>query len=320
MTPWIQAARPKTLPLAISGILLGSALAYLNDSFKLPVLIYGITTALLLQVLSNFANDYGDFVKGTDVLAKRNDRMLNAGKISKSQMQLALWITAVICFASGIRLLNAAGLGFGSHFWLWVGIGIVAIAAALAYTIGKRAFGYSGYGDLVVLVFFGLAAVGGIFYLQAGVFLTEAILASLGCGLLSVAVLNVNNLRDIDSDKQNNKKTLPVRMGSAAALMYHKLLVWLGAMCILLSFLYHIQQKISAVSPIEFALIAGVFSPVFILIAGHMSRLTAAVDTYSSENAGTDMGRLPFNKELKTLSLIVLLATAIYWLLVLLYK
>lgn len=321
-SPWIIAARLKTLPLAISGILLGSALAYLNNKIHWNILYLGISTALILQILSNFANDYGDYVKGTDGLAKRNDRMLAAGKISPKSMLVAMVVLAALALASGIALLYEAQLSGPLTFYIFLSLGIAAILAAVAYTVGKHAFGYYGLGDLVVMVFFGFASVGGIYFLHAAVFGTEALLASLGCGLLSVAVLNVNNLRDIESDRSNQKKTVPVRMGKSAALMYHKLLIWLGTTSILLSFLYHIQNDTQSVSPWEFALVAGVFSPIFILMAGHVSRLSDAVDAEAKDSKllNEETRRAPFNKELKALSLTVLLAACIYWLLVFLYN
>jgi 1,4-dihydroxy-2-naphthoate octaprenyltransferase len=326
MSPWFIAARPKTLPLAISGILLGSAVAYLNHSFHLHTMLLGIATAVLLQILSNFANDYGDFTKGTDVIAARHDRMLASGKISKTQMLIAMFLVTFFTLISGISLLWFSNIGFSNKFIFFFILGILAIAAAIKYTVGKFAYAYSGMGDIFVLIFFGFVSVVGIFYLHAGQVHTEVILAAFGCGLLSVGVLNINNTRDIESDKKSGKITIPVRIGIGASLFYQRILCWLGATSIILSFFYHIQMDIDAVSPIEFILVLLVFSPTMILLAAHMGRMKTLAekrimpqDAESVSEDNTTEFRSAYNRELKTLSLSTLATVVIYWTLALLY-
>lgn len=314
---WIQAARPKTLPLAVSGILLGSAVAYINHSF-LPITFFlGILTAILLQILSNFANDYGDFLKGTDTQAGRTDRMLAAGNITAAQMKKALILTGSAAFLSGISLLWLSLQANALWFLLFLVLGFAAIAAALAYTMGKKAFAYTGLGDPVVFLFFGWVAVGGIGYLHGDTLQWDTLLAGSGLGLLSVAVLNVNNLRDLDTDAAAGKKTIALRLGAKKALRYHKLLVWLGFTAVFLSFAYNLQQQHEGILPFEYLLILGVFSPVLIILSGHIQRTTSAVEKCQDEaeiEKRQEMRSL-FNAELKTLSLSILLITLIYWLL-----
>lgn len=317
LSHWIQAARPKTLPLAVSGILLGSAVAYINHSFIPSTFYLGTLTAILLQILSNFANDYGDFIKGTDVQAGRKDRMLAAGKITASQMRLALILTAAAAFMSGIALLWFSLHANALWFLLFLVLGFAAIAAALAYTMGKRAFAYTGLGDPVVFIFFGWVAVGGIGYLHGDTLQLDTLLAGTGCGLLSVAVLNVNNLRDMDTDAAAGKKTIALRLGAKKALLYHRLLVWLGFTTVFLSFAYNLQQQHEGILPFEYLLILGVFSPVMIILAGHIHRTSAAVlQRHEESEIDSRLAmREAFNAELKKLSLSILLITLIYWLL-----
>lgn len=320
MKNWILAARLKTLPLSAGGILLGSALAKLNHIFKPEVLILGLTTAMLLQILSNYANDYGDFAKGTDTAANRTDRMLQSGAIKPGNMLAAIVILALCTLISGLGLLYVSGMQINLTMGIFLMLGLIAIASAIKYTVGKNALAYRGLGDVFVLVFFGFVSVCGIFFLQTGLLMPEVFFAGFGCGLLSVGVLNVNNIRDIESDKKSGKITLPVRKGAAWAISYHRLLIWMGATSIILSFFYHIQLEINAVSPLEFLMIFAVFSPALFILASHIGRLQELVVQSSSDSTDKPGRRNLFNRELRTLSLNTLLIVIIYWILVLLYQ
>ena len=246
MNPWIQAARLRTLPLALSGILLGGTLSHIcgvqNSESRTNqphlfwwVMILALLTATGLQILSNFANDYGDFKKGTDTKANRTDRAMASGKINENQMKKVLWILGVITLILGVSLITISGLFESKNGIFMLLTGLVAIAAAINYTMGKRAYGYSGFGDVFVLIFFGLVPVLGMGVLN-GLFTDTAssknfdvfVIAALGLGFLSVAVLNVNNYRDIHTDSAQNKKTIAVRLGAKKTLLYHRILLLLG--------------------------------------------------------------------------------------------
>ena len=228
--PWLQAARLRTLPLAASGIISVAALAWYHDAFSWSISLLALLTALLLQILSNFANDYGDFVKGTD-----NDdrvgpqRTLQSGALSANQMLGAIVVMSLLSFASGSYLIYLAAQTLGNMAWLFFGIlGVSAIAAAILYTVGKRAYGYHGMGDVMVFVFFGLASVIGTYYLNAARIDLSAILLGVGIGALSTGVLNLNNMRDIENDLASGKRTLAARLGFAKAKNYHRALIIIG--------------------------------------------------------------------------------------------
>ena len=233
MTPiqaWLNAFRLRTLPLAFSSILLGSFLALRDGNFSFIILIWSLLTTLFLQVLSNLANDYGDFVKGTD----NNDRVgpartLQAGLIQPKAMKLALVLFTVFSLFSGISLLYVAGAFSDLRiFWFFLGTGLFCILAAITYTIGSNAYGYKGLGDISVLIFFGLVGVLGTHFLMTKQFLVINILPALSCGLLAVGVLNLNNLRDIENDRASNKRSIPVMLGFEKSKIYHYLLIVLS--------------------------------------------------------------------------------------------
>ena len=217
---WLKAARLRTLPLAAGGILLGSFLAAYEYSFSWTVFLLAFFTAVLLQILSNLANDYGDYQKGTDQAAERTDRALASGAISLKAMKNALWIVGLATLICGLGLLFSAFQKLNLKFLVWFIIGLAAIAAAIKYTVGKSAYGYRGLGDLFVLLFFGPVAVGGTYILMTGQLPDNIWVPSFGFGLLCVAVLNINNLRDIESDKAAGKKTMAVRLGFKKTIWY----------------------------------------------------------------------------------------------------
>ena len=186
-------------------------------------------TTVFLQILSNLANDYGDSVNGADHAGRQGpQRAVQSGAISSSQMRNAVVLFSVLCLLSGIGLLLIAfGLDWNALFFFLV-LGLLCIAAAIAYTVGRKPYGYAGLGDLSVLIFFGLVGVMGSLYLFTRQFDYTDILPALSCGFFSIAVLNVNNVRDIDSDRQAGKFSIPVRIGRERAVAYHWFLLSAG--------------------------------------------------------------------------------------------
>ncbi len=225
--PWIHASRPRTLPLALSGSILGSFLAASNGLFRWNVFLLAALTSLLLQILSNLANDYGDFTKGTDNQERIGpDRMVSTGAITPHQMIIGISIVSLLALASGISLI-LIGFPHGDVFikLVYLVLGLAAISAAINYTVGKNPYGYSGFGDLFVFLFFGIIAVLGSYFLHAQSLNLEVVLPAISLGLLSTGVLNLNNLRDERSDTLSKKNTLVVKMGGKIGRIYHALLI-----------------------------------------------------------------------------------------------
>lgn len=224
--PWIQAARLRTLPLSISGIIVGSAYAYHQGFSDWSIVALALLTTLGLQVLSNYANDYGDGIKGTDAHRIGEKRLVAAGIITANQMKQAVWITAVLTFFLALLLIYVA---FGKEnfvlSFLFILLGIGAIGAAIKYTVGSNAYGYSGFGDVFVFVFFGWVSVLGSNFLVTHFIDWKLFLPATAIGLLSVAVLNLNNMRDLENDKRAGKDTLVVKMGLKNAKKYHYFLI-----------------------------------------------------------------------------------------------
>ena len=222
---WFSTARPKTLPLALASIIIGSALAYWAGKFDLITTLLAFITTILLQVLSNFANDYGDHVKGSDTAERIGPlRAIQHGAITGEQLKMAVVILSALSFISGAALSFYAYEGI-EDLLVFLGLGVISIVAAITYTVGKKAYGYLGLGDLFVLIFFGFVAVIGVFYLQAHSLPLMIFIPAFGCGLLSFAVLNINNLRDINQDRKVGKNTLIVRIGSKNGRIYHAILL-----------------------------------------------------------------------------------------------
>ena len=235
---WISAARLRTLPLSVSGIIVGSSLAMNHLFWQSSIFWLAILTTIGFQVLSNFANDYGDGIKGTDDNREGEQRMVSSGLISPKQMKTGILITAIFSMISAIVLIYYA---FGAedflHSLLFFMLGIASVIAALKYTIGKNAYGYSGLGDVFVFLFFGLLSVLGSYYLLDHQMVWDLLLPASTIGFLSMAVLNLNNMRDIENDAKNNKNTLVVSFGSSKAKIYHYVLICLA---VLLTLLYSI--------------------------------------------------------------------------------
>jgi len=246
MRHWIEAARLRTLPLSVSGIIVGSIYALAHPTadiltptevFNWKIFGFAILTTLGLQVLSNFANDYGDGVKGTDNANRVGPmRAIQSGVITPAQMKRAIIVTSLLTLLSAMLLIYYAFADtnlFYSLFFLI--LGIVAIASAIRYTVGSSAYGYKGFGDIFVFVFFGLVSTLGVNFLYSQELDFELFLPAAAIGLLSVGVLNLNNMRDEDSDKAVGKNTLVVKMGAANAKKYHFALV-ITAMVLVLIF------------------------------------------------------------------------------------
>src|SRR5690554_7532900 len=222
---WLHAVRLRTLPLALASILMASFVAHYHGLFRWEVFVLAALTTTLLQVLSNLANDYGDSVHGADSADRQGPiRAVQSGVISPKEMKRAMVIMAVLSFLSGIALLYIA-LTDWVVLLAFVGLGILAIAAAITYTSGSRPYGYAGLGDISVFTFFGLVGVLGTYYLHAMQLSPKLILPAISVGLFSTTVLNINNIRDIDSDSKAGKKSIPVRIGRTAAVRYNWWLV-----------------------------------------------------------------------------------------------
>lgn len=224
---WLHAFRLRTLPLALSSIIVGGALSFFDDSFKVWVCVLAAVTTTFLQILSNLANDYGDAVVGTDNKDRVGpERTVQSGAISKKQMSRAIIFFSILCFLSGISLLYIAFNGvINLKLILFLLLGIFAIAAAINYTVGKNPYGYKGFGDLFVLIFFGIVGVVGTYFLNTLSFSWDILLPAFAIGLLSMGVLNLNNMRDIENDRKSGKITLVVRLGYKKAKTYHASLI-----------------------------------------------------------------------------------------------
>lgn len=230
---WLHAFRLRTLPLSLSCIGMAGFLAAYAGRFNALLFILCCLTTIFLQVLSNLANDYGDSVNGADHAGRKGPvRAVQSGAISLNAMRMAVVLLTLLSFASGISLL---WVSFGSDWkaiLFFLALGLLSIAAAVGYTVGKRPYGYIGLGDISVLVFFGLVGVMGSYYLFTHSITWREILPALSCGFFSIAVLNINNIRDIESDRTAGKYSIPVRIGKEKAALYHWFLLaagWLSA-------------------------------------------------------------------------------------------
>lgn len=249
---WIISLRLRTLPLALSTIFLGSFLAMGEDAFRMDVLILSAVTTLFLQILSNLANDYGDAMSGADGDDRQGPkRMIQSGVISLKQMKRAIITTSFLALISGLFLIYISFQGDYLYAFLFFLLGMAAIMAAIRYTVGKNPYGYRGFGDLYVFIFFGLLGVGGTFFLHSGFWEWSVLLPASAIGLFSAGVLNLNNIRDIESDQKNGKNTVPVLLGRKKAAFYHlSLLVlgWVATLIWLMSFETHQGAWLTLVS------------------------------------------------------------------------
>jgi 1,4-dihydroxy-2-naphthoate octaprenyltransferase len=228
---WLSAFRLRTLPLSLSCIGMAAFLAAAAGKFNGLLFFLCCLTTVFLQILSNLANDYGDSINGADHAGRKGpQRAVQSGTISSSQMRNAVVLFSVLCLLSGIGLLLIAfGLDWNALLFFLI-LGLLCIAAAIAYTVGRKPYGYAGLGDLSVLIFFGLVGVMGSLYLFTRRFDYADMLPALSCGLFSIAVLNINNVRDIESDRQAGKFSIPVRIGREKAIAYHWFLLSAGTL------------------------------------------------------------------------------------------
>ena len=288
---WIDAFRLRTLPLSISGVVMGTFLSLSRGRFTWSIFLLAILTTLLLQILSNLANDYGDSVNGKDTPDRIGpQRMVQSGSISLTEMKIMIGLFSLMSLVSGVLLLSVSNIVlFSISFFVLLALGILAIWAALTYTIGKNPYGYSGWGDLSVFLFFGLFSVAGTCMLFSGDILPEIFLPAISVGAFSVGVLNLNNMRDYATDKANNKITLVVKLGVRPAKYYHFALLSLSILCALVYLWINL---------------AGLYSYIFLLVlvplALHIKRILAI------EQA------VLFDKELKKLALIALLFSVLF--------
>jgi 1,4-dihydroxy-2-naphthoate octaprenyltransferase len=284
MNRWIEAARPRTLPLAIASILLGNFLAYAAGKFSFLTAALAIITTLLLQILSNFANDLGDSKNGVDNKNRKVAlRAVQTGKISPSEMKNAVIIAASLSFISGISLLYfALQYAMPQTIIAFVGLGLLAILAAIAYTVGKKPYGYMGLGDVSVFLFFGWVGTFGTYYLQTEILNYYVLIPASGCGFLSVAVLNLNNLRDIENDRKTGKNSIPVRIGKIYGFYYQKTIMLLGVCTFIIYLMY--QGKPIQLSQ-NIIIMAGWYPLVQIIKQLNSKMTPAQIDPYLKKTA-----------------------------------
>ncbi|TRZ42603.1 1,4-dihydroxy-2-naphthoate polyprenyltransferase [Robertkochia solimangrovi] len=227
---FVSAARLRTLPLSLSGIIVGSAIAAHEGKFNVVICVLALITTIGFQVLSNFANDYGDGIKGTDNEHRIGPmRALQSGVITPAEMKKAMIVTTILTMIAAIALIyvsfGSENSGYALFFFL---LGLACIGAAIKYTVGSGAYGYRGLGDIFVFIFFGLVAVVGSYFLYAQQLQFSVFLPAITIGLLSVGVLNLNNMRDRESDERSGKLTLAVKLGAAASRKYHVIVIVLA--------------------------------------------------------------------------------------------
>ena len=257
MNNWIKAFRLRTLPLAFSCIIMGSGLAYADGGFNLTVFGLALITTLFLQILSNLANDYGDFVKGTDNEERIGpDRTMQSGLITKSEMVKIMCLIALFCSVFGVWLIYEGTIGLDlKKAGLFAILGLSAMGAAVKYTMGKNPYGYVGLGDIFVFLFFGLLGVLGSYFLHTHTLNWDLLLPASSIGLFTTAVLNINNMRDCEADKKSGKNTLVVKIGIEKAKDYHRALVF-GGILLAITFVFP--------SPNYFHYIFAITIPIFV--------------------------------------------------------
>ena len=237
---WFSAARLRTLPLSVSGIFVGSFASFTDNNFNSSIFFLAIATTISYQVLSNFANDYGDGVKGTDINRVGPKRTVQSGLITSKEMKKIIIATSIISFLLTISLVFTSFKNSPFYLLLFLILGLLAIIAAIKYTVGNNPYGYIGFGDLFVFIFFGLISVLGSNFLFTSKLNLSLLYPALTIGLLSVGVLNLNNMRDIQNDKLVGKKTMSARMGLDNSKFYHFLLISISII-LMVSFL--IKEK-----------------------------------------------------------------------------
>ena len=263
---WIGTARLETIPLSISGIIIGSFYSFFSQKFDIIIFILALLTAISYQILSNFANDYGDGVLGTDDNRIGPKRSIASGEISTSELKKAILINIFISVSLSYFLIKYS---FGTNYYLliiFLILSIFSVAAAIKYTMGKSPYGYKGLGDIFVFIFFGLISVMGSSFLYTLKLDFILLPIAISLGLLCVGVLNLNNIRDIENDSKMNKKTIPTRIGFKNSKIYHYTLM---SIPILITFLWSANFEISIG---YFFIIAAIFPIVF-----HIYRVRLAI-------------------------------------------
>jgi 1,4-dihydroxy-2-naphthoate octaprenyltransferase len=269
MKKWILAARLRTLPLSLSGLLLAGFIAKSEGIFRNDIFFLSLLTTLAFQILSNFANDYGDAVKGTDANRIGEQRAVASGLITKGQMKTAIAIMVIISIICVSALLYVSFYPDNlNYIYIFFGLGVASILAAMAYTMGKKPYGYIGLGDVFVFLFFGILAVTGGEFLYSKSFQWEILLPAASMGFWSVAVLNLNNMRDVENDIKNNKITVASRLGFQKSKYYQMTLMTLP---FVFSALY------VTMSPLKSGKISGFVFLVLIFFANAIRRQIFAV-------------------------------------------
>ncbi len=227
---WLQAFRLRTLPLALANAVMGSLLAMSDGAFRTSIFILTLLTITFLQILSNLANDYGDAVSGKDTHKRVGPKRVTvSGMVTRTEMKRMIIVFVSLSVVSGSMLIyfGLSGLDWGKIL-LFFALGAAAIIAAIKYTVGRNPYGYKGLGDIFVFVFFGLIGVIGTYFLHTHWFEARLLYPASVIGLFSTGVLNINNLRDIETDKETGKNTLAVQYGLKFAQRYHVLLISVG--------------------------------------------------------------------------------------------
>ncbi len=232
---WLHAARLRTLPLSVSGILVGTTLAAIQGFSDHIIFVLALLTTIGFQITSNFANDYGDGVKGTDNEDRVGpQRALQSGTLKRKELKTGILVSIFINLTLvAFLLVRAFAFDFPEYIFLFGFLGLLSIWAAVKYTVGVDAYGYRGLGDIFVFVFFGLVSVLGSLFLFSKFLFPEAMLPAATIGLLSTAVLNLNNMRDLETDRKAGKITLAVMLGASMARVYHLVLILGSAVCLI---------------------------------------------------------------------------------------
>jgi 1,4-dihydroxy-2-naphthoate octaprenyltransferase len=263
---WLEAFRLRTLPLSVSGIIMGSFIAKSRGFWDISIFIFALITTILFQIVSNLANDLGDSLKGTDNEFRVGpERSVQKGDISPFQMKIAVVIFSILSLISAGYLILISSNGMKNEtIYTYLFLALASVLAAITYTVGKKAYGYYGFGDVFVFAFFGLVSVMGSYTLYTKVFDWNTFFPAITIGFLSTAVLNLNNMRDQVNDKNSNKNTLVVKLGFNRAKMYHVFLI-IGA---LISFLVFFKFELKGL----------VFSIPFILLLIHLKKVVQVID------------------------------------------
>ncbi|RYM32382.1 1,4-dihydroxy-2-naphthoate octaprenyltransferase [Brumimicrobium glaciale] len=253
---WIHAARLRTLPLSLSGIIVGSFVAYKQGFWDTRIFTLAILTTLFLQILSNFANDLGDSYKGADNEGRVGPmRAIQSGKITQKGMIIGSVIMSLLSLVTAIPLIIIGTTEMPSSvLWVYVVLALLSVLAAITYTVGKKAYGYSGMGDVMVFIFFGLVSVLGVYTLFAKDFDWSLLGLAYGIGFLSIAVLNLNNMRDHENDKLVNKRTIVVAMGFEKAKIYQTTLI-IGSFVGILTFILVNQWWLSLIALLPYIIL-----------------------------------------------------------------